>query len=366
MAKKLVFLKTSSHHLAFMEYLSHFETIAVRKENLELYDKSKHFQLNTLELIQKASAMEEAEDGIATTSGTSAIFSCLAALLNSGDHVLVLKSKFSFISEIFSILLSRWKIEYTLVEFSQIEKWSKAVKKNTKMLYVETPSIPNLEIIDLQWLKNFSEKYNLLLNIDNSLSTSYIQKPLLYGADLVVYSNINYLDGENKTSCGLILGRKDLIKDIEFFVNHTGLIISPSSSWLLMKNLETLPLRIEKQSENAYKLATYLENHPSIEKVKYPFLPSHPNYEIAKKQMKLGGPVISFELKGEKDRMKKFLDSVKNFLFSPNVSNVRTCIFYPPLLKLLDLDSKLICISVGLEHIDDIIHEIDSAFVKSE
>jgi O-succinylhomoserine sulfhydrylase len=355
-----------------MEYLKHFETIAVRKENLES-DSSRftYFQLleknpNILELVKKACNMEEAEDGIATASGTNAVFTSLAALLNSGDHVLVLKSECKSIHEILSMILSRWKIEYTYVEFSQTEKWAKAVKKNTKMLFIVTPSIPNLEIIDLQWLKKFSEQYNLLLNVDNSLSTSYIQKPLQYGADIVIYSNTNYLDGQNKTNCGLILGRKDLVKDIEFFVNHTGQTISPFDSWLLTRSLETLHLRIEKQSENAYKLATYLENHPSVLKVKYPFLPSHPNYEIAKKQMKLGGGVISFEIKGGLDRTKKFFDSVENFLFSPDVGNVRTSVIYPPPSKLLNLESNLICISIGLEHIDDIIHELDSAFIKSE
>lgn len=331
---------------------------------------------NTSEFVEKICAMEGAEDGIATASGMSAVFTSMAALLKAGDHILVSRSVFGSTHQILSMIFPRWNIDFTYVDISKPEKWEKAIKKNTRMIFVETPSNPALDVIDLDWLGKLAEKYNLLLNVDNCFCTPFLQQPIKYGADLVIHSATKYIDGQGRAIGGVIVGRKDLIKDIRFFARHSGPSLSPFNSWLLSKSLETLAVRMERHSENAYKLATYLENHPSIEKVKYPFLPSHPHYEIAKKQMRMGGGIVTFLVKGGLERGKKFLDSLEMFSHSANLGDTRTIATHPastthskltePERLQVGIEPNLIRISVGLEHIDDIIKEVDSALLKSE
>jgi O-succinylhomoserine sulfhydrylase len=331
---------------------------------------------NTTEFIEKICQMEGAEDGIATASGMSAVFTSLAALLKAGDHLIVSRSVFGSTHQILTTIFPRWNIEFTYVDISKPEKWEKAIKKNTKMIFVETPSNPSLDIIDLNWLGKLAEKYNLLLNVDNCFCTPYIQQPIKYGADLIIHSATKYIDGQGRAIGGVIVGRKDLIKDIRFFARHSGPSLSPFNAWLLSKSLETLAIRMDRHSENAYKLATYLESHPAIQAVKYPFLPSHPSYEIAKKQMRLGGGIVTFLVNGGLERGKKFLDSLEMFSHSANLGDTRTIATHPASTTHSKLTSAeqlqvgiepgLIRISVGLEHIDDIIQEVDRALELSE
>lgn len=392
-----------------MEESDHFETIAIRKqlkrtENREhsvplyltssfVFDDAEQARAlfadevqgniytrfsnpNNSEFIDKICLLEGAEDGIATASGMSAVFSSMAGLLKSGDHILVSRSVFGSTHQILSQIFPKWNIEYTYADIGKPEKWESLIKRNTKMIFVETPSNPALDIIDLDWLGKLASKHKLILSVDNCFCTPYIQQPIRYGAHLIIHSATKYIDGQGRVIGGAIVGNKDLIKDLRFFARHSGPAMSPFNSWILSKSLETLAIRMEKHSENAYMLATYLEGHPQIEKVKYPFLPSHPQYELARKQMKLGGGIVTFSAKGGLERGKKFLDSLEMMSHSANLGDTRTIATHPASTthsKLTDEDRKLvgiepglIRISTGLEHIDDIIKDIERALTKTK
>ncbi len=331
---------------------------------------------NTTEFIEKICLLEGAEDGIATASGMSAIFTSMAGLLRSGDHILVSRSVFGSTHQILSMLFPRWNIEFSYADISQPEKWESLIKKNTKMIFVETPSNPALDLIDLDWLGKLASKHNLILNVDNCFTTPYIQQPIKHGASLVVHSATKYIDGQGRAIGGIIVGKKELIKELRFFARHSGPSMSPFNAWILSKSLETLAIRMEKHCDNAYKLATYLEKHSQIEKVKYPHLPSHEQYELAKKQMKLGGGIVTFLVKGGIDRGRKFLNSLEMCSHSANLGDTRTIATHPASTthsKLSDaerlavgIEPGLIRVSVGLEHIDDIIKDIELALSKSK
>lgn len=392
-----------------MEESDHFETIAIRKqlkrtENREhsvplyltssfVFDDAEQARAlfadevqgniytrfsnpNNSEFIDKICLLEGAEDGIATASGMSAVFSSMAGLLKSGDHILVSRSVFGSTHQILSQIFPKWNIEYTYADIGKPEKWESLIKRNTKMIFVETPSNPALDIIDLDWLGKLASKHKLILSVDNCFCTPYIQQPIRYGAHLIIHSATKYIDGQGRVIGGAIVGNKDLIKDLRFFARHSGPAMSPFNSWILSKSLETLAIRMEKHSENAYMLATYLEGHPQIEKVKYPFLPSHPQYDLARKQMKLGGGIVTFSAKGGLERGKKFLDSLEMMSHSANLGDTRTIATHPASTthsKLTDEDRKLvgiepglIRISTGLEHIDDIIKDIERGLTKTK
>jgi O-succinylhomoserine sulfhydrylase len=392
-----------------MEESDHFETIAIRKqvkrtENREhsvpLYLTSsfvfedaeqaralfadevqgniytRFSNPNNSEFIEKICLLEGAEDGIATASGMSAVFSSMAGLLKSGDHILVSRSVFGSTHQILSQIFPKWNIEYTYADIAKPEKWESLIKRNTKMIFVETPSNPALDIIDLDWLGKLASKHKLILSVDNCFCTPYIQQPMQYGAHLIIHSATKYIDGQGRVIGGAIVGNKDLIKDLRFFARHSGPAMSPFNSWILSKSLETLAIRMEKHSENAYMVATYLEGHPQIEKVKYPFLPSHPQYELARKQMKLGGGIVTFTVKGGLERGKNFLNSLDMMSHSANLGDTRTIATHPASTthsklteedrKLVGIEPGLIRISTGLEHIDDIIKDIERALTKSK
>ncbi|HNC01631.1 MAG TPA: aminotransferase class I/II-fold pyridoxal phosphate-dependent enzyme, partial [Leptospiraceae bacterium] len=243
---------------------------------------------NNSEFIEKVAYLEGAEDGIATASGMSAVYTSLAGLLKSGDHILVSRSVFGSTHQILTQIFPRFGIESTYVDINKPETWEENIQKNTKMIFVETPSNPALDLIDLEWLGKLCKKYNLILNVDNCFSTPYIQKPIEYGADLVIHSGTKYMDGQGRVIGGVIVGKKELIQDIRFFARHTGPSLSPMNAWVLSKSLETLAIRMERHSYNAFKLAEFLETEKDVKRVIYPFLPSHPQFNLAKKQMKLG------------------------------------------------------------------------------
>lgn len=392
-----------------MEESDHFETIAIRKqlkrtENREhsvplyltssfVFDDAEQARAlfadeiqgniytrfsnpNNSEFIDKICLLEGAEDGIATASGMSAVFSSMAGLLKSGDHILVSRSVFGSTHQILSQIFPKWNMEYTYADIGKPEKWESLIKRNTKMIFVETPSNPALDIIDLDWLGKLASKHKLILSVDNCFCTPYIQQPIRYGAHLIIHSATKYIDGQGRVIGGAIVGNKDLIKDLRFFARHSGPAMSPFNSWILSKSLETLAIRMEKHSENAYMLATYLEGHPQIEKVKYPFLPSHPQYELARKQMKLGGGIVTFTAKGGLERGKNFLNSLEMMSHSANLGDTRTIATHPASTthskltdedrKLVGIETGLIRISTGLEHIDDIIRDIERALTKTK
>ena len=331
---------------------------------------------NTSEFIHKMVELEGCEDGFAFASGMAAVFSGMAALLQSGDHVLASRSLFGSTHQIFTKIFPKWGIDYTYVDAANPNEWESEIKPNTKMIYVETPSNPGLELIDLKWLGQLKDKHNLILNVDNCFATPYIQNPARFGADLVTHSATKYIDGQGRVLGGIVVGRKDLLKEIRFFARQTGPSLSPFNAWLLSKSLETLAIRMEKHSQNAFDVAKHLQNNDEIEFVKYPFLETHPQYELAKKQMKLGGGIITINVKGGYERAQRFIDSLELLSITANLGDTRTIVTHPASTthsKLSDEEREavsiypgLIRVSVGLETLQDIIADIEQALLKSK
>jgi O-succinylhomoserine sulfhydrylase len=331
---------------------------------------------NTTEFIEKMCLLEGAEDGIATASGMSAVFTSFASLLKSGDHLLVSRSVFGSTHQILTMILPKWGITHTYADIDKPETWEGLIQKNTKMIFIETPSNPALDIIDLSWIGGLAKKHNILLNVDNCFCTPYLQRPIEYGADLVIHSGTKFLDGQGRAIGGIIVGKKELIKDVRFFARHSGPSLSPFNAWILSKSLETLAIRMERHSSNAAILAEHLEKHAEIEKVKYPFLPSHPQHHLAVKQMKLGGGIVTFIVKGGIDRGRRFLNSLQMLSHTANLGDSRSIATHPASTthsKLTDAERAavgimpgLIRVSVGLEHIDDVIADIEQALDKSK
>ncbi|MCA4900808.1 MAG: O-succinylhomoserine sulfhydrylase [Bacteroidota bacterium] len=326
---------------------------------------------NNTEFIQKLCLLEGAEDGIATASGMAAMYCSMAALLKAGDHVLASRSVFGSTHQILNVLFPRFNISHTYVDLNNPAAWEGKIQPNTKMIFVETPSNPALDIIDLEWLGKLANKHHLILNVDNCFATPYLQNPAKWGAHIVTHSATKFIDGQGRVIGGAIVGKKELIKEIRFFARHTGPSMSPFNAWVLSKSLETLAIRMEKHSENAMTIAKYLERHPKVEYVKYPFLTSHPQHSIAKKQMRLGGGIVSFEVKGGIDAGRNFLNKLKMVSHSANLGDTRSVATHPASTthsKLTDLERAavgitpgLIRISAGLENIEDIVKDIEQA-----
>jgi len=328
---------------------------------------------NVSEFIEKMVLLENAEDGVGFATGMAAVYNTLVTFLHSGDHIVSASSVFGSTHTLFTKYLPNWNIETTYFNISEPETIESNIQSNTKILFVETPTNPGVEIIDLEFLGDLAKKHNLLLIVDNTFATPIIQNPIDFGAHLVIHSATKLIDGQGRALGGVTVGSKELIREIYLFSRNTGPSLAPFNAWIFSKSLETLSIRVEKHSENALKVAQFLECHPAVSCVKYPFLPSHPQYQIAKKQMKLGGNIIAFELNGGKDAGKKFIDSIKLFSISANLGDTRTIVTHPATsthsklnateLAEANLTEGLIRISVGLEHIDDIITELNTAFL---
>ncbi|QNL50521.1 aminotransferase class I/II-fold pyridoxal phosphate-dependent enzyme [Olivibacter sp. SDN3] len=338
---------------------------------------SRYSNPNTNEFIQKVCDMEGAEMGLAFSSGMAAVFASFAALLKSGDHIVACRSIFGSTHQLFTMLFPKWGITTTYVDASTPEKWESAIQENTRMIFIETPSNPGLELIDLEWLGNFKEKYpDIILNVDNCFATPYLQKPIAYGFDLVSHSATKYMDGQGRVLGGIVVGKQVLMDEIMFFIRHTGPAMSPFNAWIISKSLETLPLRMDRHCSNALDVAKKLEEHAEIALVRYPFLPSHPQYELAKKQMKAGGGIVTFIVKGGFDRAKRFLDCLKMILITSNLGDSRSIATHPASTthsKLTDEEREsigiqpgTIRISVGLEDINDIMDDLLQALENSK
>lgn len=331
---------------------------------------------NVTEFEQKLAALEETEDCFATASGMSAITASFLAFLKAGDHLLACSSIFGSTHTVITKYLTRWGIEYTYADINKPETWEALIRPNTKMIFAETPTNPGLDLVDLEWLGQLARKHKIILNIDNCFATPALQQPAKYGADIVTHSATKFIDGQGRVMGGAVCGRKDLVKEVYLFCRATGPSLSPFNAWVLSKSLETLHLRMERHSENALKLAGLLEHHPSVKSVKYPWLLSHPQYEIARKQMKAGGGVVTFELKGGLEQGRRFLDAIKMCSLTANLGDTRTTVTHPASTthaKLTEAERLstgitpgLVRISVGLEHITDIVSDLEQALELSK
>ncbi|MEO7990360.1 MAG: O-succinylhomoserine sulfhydrylase [Chryseolinea sp.] len=336
---------------------------------------SRYSNPNTNEFIAKLCLMEGTEDGIATASGMAAMYSSMAALLKSGDHVLACRSVFGSTHQILNTIFPKFGISHSYADITEPEGWEGKIQPNTRMIFVETPSNPALDILDLEWLGKLAKKHNVILNVDNCFATPYLQQPTKWGAHIVTHSATKFMDGQGRVIGGVILGTKELIKEIRFFTRHTGPSMSPFNAWILSKSLETLAVRMDRHCENALTLAKWLEGNVQVARVKYPFLPSHPQHALAKKQMKLGGGLVTFEIKGGLDQGRRFLNSLKMISHSPNLGDTRTIAIHPASTthsKLTEEERQavgitpgLIRIAVGLEDVRDIIADISQAIIAA-
>lgn len=324
---------------------------------------------NCTEFEQKIASLEGTEAAISTATGMSAIYSSMAGLLQAGDHILASRALFGSSTQILTSIFPNFGIEFTFADPNKPEEWERLLKPNTKMIFAETPSNPGLDIIDLEWLGKFANAHSLILNVDNCFATPYLQNPAHYGADLVTHSATKFMDGQGRVLGGAIAGSEELIWKIRKFNRQTGPALSPFNAWVLSKSLETLPVRMDKHCANAEALAKILqEETDSISKVNYPFLPSHPAYSIAKKQMRLGGGIVTFELKGGVEKGRQFLDKLQMLSLSANLGDTRSIATHPASTthakipaearQAVGITDGLIRVSVGLEHIDDITADI--------
>jgi O-succinylhomoserine sulfhydrylase len=326
------------------------------------------------EFTDKMVALEGAEAGYATASGMSAVFGSFMALLKKGDHLLSCSSIFGSTHTVIKKYLPNFGIEYSYVSATSPQDWEAAIRPNTKMIYVETPTNPGLDVIDLDMLGALAKKHNLILNVDNCFATPMCQRPIDFGAHLVVHSATKWLDGQGRVLGGVVVGKKELINEIYLFCRSTGPALSPFNAWVLSKSLETLDVRMERHSNNALFIAKALESHPAISSLRYPFLPSHPQHLIAIKQMDNGGGIVCFELKGGLDAGRNFLNNLGMLSLTANLGDTRSIASHPASTthaKLTDQERKavnitpgLIRISVGLEHRDDILNDILQALEK--
>lgn len=332
---------------------------------------SRYANPNTDEFVRKLCLLEGGEDGIATASGMSAVFTSIAARVSAGDHVLASRALFGSTHQLFTRILPKWGVASDYADVADPTSWERLLRPNTRLIFIETPSNPGLELIDLAWLGALARSRGIPLVVDNCFATPYLQRPLALGASVVVHSATKFIDGQGRTLGGAIIGDRSYLADCRFFARHTGPAMSAFNAWVLSKSLETLAVRMDRHCRNALALARHFEGHPAVESVRYPFLPSHPQHDLARRQMAQGGGIVVLVLKGGLAAGQRFLDRVRVASHSANLGDTRTIVTHPASTthsKLtpaeratVAIDDGLIRVSVGLEHVEDIISDLEQA-----
>jgi O-succinylhomoserine sulfhydrylase len=315
---------------------------------------------------ERLAALEGAEACVATSSGMSAILACVMGLLSAGDHIVASRSLFGATVNLFTNILNRFSIETTFVSATDIDEWSSAVRTNTRLLFLETPSNPLTEISDISALSAVAKQANAWLVVDNCFCTPILQKPLALGADLVIHSATKYLDGQGRVLGGAVLGKRDLLMDggIFGFLRTAGPTLSAFNAWVILKGLETLKIRMDAHSAHAMEIARWLEGQPSVSRIYYPGLPSHPQYELAKHQQTTGGGIVSFEVKGGKEAAWRVIDSTRLISITANLGDAKSTLTHPATTThgriskeardAAGITEGLLRIAVGLESPQDI------------
>ena len=329
---------------------------------------------NTSEFIQKVCQMEGAEEGVAFASGMGAVFGTFATFLNAGDHLISARAVFGSTHSLFTKYFPKWNIETSYFAVDQLDTVEDLIQENTRCIYVESPTNPGVDVLDLEALGKIAKKHKLLFIVDNCFATPYLQTPIQFGADLVIHSATKLMDGQGRVLGGITVGKKELIRELYLFARNTGASLSPFNAWVLSKSLETLSVRVDRHCENALALAQKLEQLEETNWVKYPFLPSHPQYELAQKQMKQGGTIVSFELKGGVEAGRNFINKIQLCSLSANLGDSRTIVTHPASTthsKLSTVDQLavgitggMIRLSVGLEHQEDIWNDLKQAITQ--
>lgn len=330
---------------------------------------------NCQELEEKIAQLEEVEAAFATASGMSAIFSTFLSFLEAGDHIIASRAVFGSSFTILTKYLPKWGIDCSWVAPNDLENWGNKVRPNTKMLFIETPSNPGLDIIDLEAAGIFCKKHGIIFCVDNCFATPYLQQPAKYGADLILHSATKFIDGQGRVLGGLVAGSREKIDIVKAFCRSTGPALSPFNAWILSKSLETLAVRLDRHCENALALADWLSGQDQVIRVNYPFLDSHPSQAIAKKQMRKGGGIVTFEVKSGLQQGKALLNHTKLLSLTANLGDTRSTITHPASTTHAKLPEEdriavgitpgLLRVSVGLENIEDIITDINQALKAS-
>jgi len=344
---------------------------AAFSDEIEANIYSRYSNPNVDELLEKVARLEGGEAAWATTTGMAAVFTTFAALLQNGDHIVSSKSVFGSTHQLFVNILPKWGITTTYVDAIDYDAYEQAIKPETKIVYIETPSNPGLDIIDIKRLAVICKAKNVLLVVDNCFATPVLQQPLTLGADIIIHSATKYIDGQGRVLGGLIVSTKEIIAQIQGFARHSGPALSPFNAWVLSKSLETLHLRMEKHCSQALEIAKRLEKNGQVAWVKYPFLDSHPQQAIAKSQMKYGGGIVTFQIKGGLEAGRKFLDKLNLFSLTPNLGDSRSIATHPASTthsklkpeerEVVGISDGLVRLSIGLEHLEDIWEDIEQA-----
>lgn len=363
-------------------YLNSGFTYADSQEAVDSFtDETDHFLYSrfhnpTVAMFEKRlAAIEGAEHCVATSSGMSAMFASLACLVEAGDHIVASAAMFSSCHVVITEILPKWGVTFELVKANDKAAWQKALSKKAKVVFIETPSNPLMEIVDIQFVSDLAHKVGATVIVDNVMASPVLQKPLELGADVVMYSATKHIDGQGRVLAGAILGSFSYIfEKLIPFTRHTGPTLSAFNAWVLVKSLETMEMRVTRMCENAQSIAEYLEGRKEIKSVRYPGLKSHPDYEVINKQMKAGGTTIGIEFAGKQSDAFKFMDSLRVIDISNNLGDSKSLITHPAstthrrlspeVLSEMGITPSVLRLSVGLEHIDDLIKDIDQALTN--
>ena len=315
---------------------------------------------------ERLAVFEGAETCIATSSGMSAILACVMGLLSAGDHIVASRSLFGATINLFNNILNKFNISTTFVSAINVNSWKDEIRPSTKIFFLETPSNPLMEICDIAELSKIARQRGILLVVDNCFCTPILQKPLELGADIIVHSATKYLDGQGRVLGGAVLGRRDLLMDsgIYAFLRTAGPTLSAFNAWVILKGLETLKIRMETHSAHALQIAQWLELQPNVTRVFYPGLSSHPQYELAKRQQKAGGGIVTFEVKGGKDAAWHVIDSTRLISITANLGDTKSTLTHPATTthsrisqearNIAGISEGLLRIAVGLESVQDL------------
>jgi len=323
----------------------------------------------TVEAFQdKLASLEGAESCLATASGMSAIFATIMALSKAGDHIVASRGMFGTTTVLLNTIVNKFGIEVTFVDLPDLVTWKDSIQSNTKLFILETPSNPLGEVVDLRALASISKKHNIVLAVDNCVMTPALQKPLALGADIVIHSATKYIDGQGRCLAGAIAGSSQLLEEISSFIRTTGPTLSAFNAWVVLKGLETLPLRMRAHCDNARQLANWLNDQSFVENVHYLGLESHPHHQIAKEQQCDFGGIVSFEVSGGKKGAFRLINNTKMISITANLGDTKSTITHPASTtharlsederRQSNISDNLIRISVGLEDISDIIDDL--------
>lgn len=361
-------------------YLTSGFTYSSAEEAVDSFtDETDHYLYSrfhnpTVAMFEKRlAAIEGAEFCVATGSGMSAMFASIACMVSAGDHVVASASMFSSCHVVITEFLPKWGVTFELVKGNDPAAWAKALSKPTKVVFIETPSNPLLDIVDIQMVSDLAHKVGATVIVDNIMASPILQKPLQLGADVIMYSATKHMDGQGRVLAGAILGSFAYIHEhLLPFVRHTGPALSPFNAWVLVKSLETMDMRVRRMSENAQAIAEYLETRPEIKTVRYPGLPSHPEYALAQRQMSGGGSTIGIEFAGSAKDAFKVMNALRIIDISNNLGDSKTLITHPastthrrlsPEVQAeMGITPSVVRLSVGLEYVDDLIKDLDQAF----